>query len=85
MLIDKQGHYWVRRSKMCIVRCRFINPAGDEQERFYEQKYLLNVPISPGDLILSNRPQSWMQLCVTQDLFDEHADASSLHCLEVSM
>ena len=37
MLVDRQGRYWVRRSKMCITRYRFINPAGDEQERFYEQ------------------------------------------------
>ena len=36
-----------------VVRYRFINPAEDEQEKFYEQKYLLNVPASPGDVILS--------------------------------
>ena len=77
MLLDQQGRYWIRRSKMCIVRYRFINPAGDEQEKFYEQKYLLNIPISFDDDIVVNRPQSWMHLCIQNGLFDEHADAMS--------
>ena len=65
---------------MCIVRCQFINPAGVEQQRFYEQKYLINVAVSPDDQILSNPPKSWMQVCIMEGHFDEHADAmSSLH------
>ena len=80
MLIDKQGRYWVRRAKMGIVRYRFINPAGDEQEKFYEQKYLLNMPVAPEDNIVTNVPHSCMQLCIQEGLFDEHADAmTSLH------
>ena len=75
MVLDQQGRYWVRRAKMCITRYRFISPVGDEQEKFYEQKYLLNVPISSNDDILINTPQSWMQLCITKGLVDEHADA----------
>ena len=39
---------------MCITRYRFINPVGDEQDKFY---YLLNVPISYDDDIVVNRPQ----------------------------
>ena len=62
---------------MCITRYRFIHPVGDEQEKFYEQKYLLNVPISFDDDITVNRPQSWKQLCIMKRLFDEHADAMS--------
>ena len=77
MLLDQQGRYWVRQAKMCITRYSFINPVGDEQEKFYEQKYLLNVPISYNDDIVVNRPQSWMQLCIMKGIFDEHADAMS--------
>ena len=77
MLLDQQGRYWVRRAKMCITRYRFINPLGDEQDKFYEQKYLLNVPISYNDDIVVNRSQSWMQLCIMKGIFDEHADAMS--------
>ena len=58
MLVDQQGRYWVRRVKMCITRYRIITPVGDEQDKFYEQKYLLNVPISFDDDILGDRPQS---------------------------
>ena len=62
---------------MCITRYWFTNPAGDEQERFYEQKYLLNMPISVENDVIANCPQSWMQLCIMNGLFDEHADAIS--------
>ena len=62
---------------MCITRYQFINPVGDEQDKFYEQKYLLNVSISHADDIVVNGPQSWMQLCIMNGLFDEHADAMS--------
>ena len=61
---------------MCITRYCFINPVRDEQEKFYEQKYPLNVPILHNDIFV-NRPQSWMQLCIIKGLFDEHADAIS--------
>ena len=64
MLVDQEGRYWVRRAKMYITRYCFINPVGDEQKKFYEQKYLLNIPISENDDILLSSPQSWMQLCI---------------------
>ena len=40
MLVDKCGRYWVRRQVMGITRYRFISPVGDNQEKYYEQKYL---------------------------------------------
>ena len=61
---------------MCITRYRFINPV-DEQEKFYEQKYVPNRPISLDDNIVVNAPQSWMQLCIIKGLLEEHADAMS--------
>ena len=61
---------------MCVTRYHFLNP-GEEQEKFYEQKYMLNVPLSRDDNVIRQKPQSWMQLCIEKDLI---ADAmSSLH------
>ena len=73
MLVDQQSRYWVRRAKMCITRYLLI-PWGMNKIKF---KYLLNVLISFDDDILGNRPQSWIQLCIQNGLFDEHADAMS--------
>ena len=50
---------------------------GDDQDTFYEQKYLLTVPILDDDDIVVNTHQSWMHLCIVNGLFDEHADAMS--------
>ena len=81
MLVNQQGQYWIRRAKMCITRYRFINPVGDDQQKFYKQKYILNVPISGDDNMVLNTQQSWMQLCIMNDLFDEHADDMSVYSL----
>ena len=59
---------------MGIVRYRFISPVGDDQEHFYEQKYLLSTPISIGDSILSNPPDSWLEHCVSIGMCDVHTD-----------
>ena len=42
-LADKNGRYWVRQSRMTITRHRFISYIGDDQDKYYEQKFLLNV------------------------------------------
>ena len=74
MLIDINEYYWIRRSQMSPVRYRFISPVGDNQEAFYEQKYLLNVPLFPEHTAITNPPTSWMQLCVTEGMCDTHED-----------
>ena len=80
MLLDRSDHYWIRRPTMVVTRHRFISPVGDDQEKYYEQKYLLTVPITADDELINNPPQSWMQLCVRKGLCDKHLDAlSSLH------
>jgi len=79
-LKDKSEHYWVRRASMLITRHRFISPVGDDQESFYEQKYLLTVPLTDEHLVVQEPPRSWMELCVQSGLCDSHTDAlSSLH------
>ena len=45
MLKDISGHFWVHRTRAAITRHRFITV--DDQENYYMQKYLLNIPVSP--------------------------------------
>ena len=80
MLADKQGHYWVRRSTMAVTRYRFISPVGDDQEKFYEQKYLLHVCMTDEDDVVHNPPRSWLELCASKGMCDAHIDA--LSCLQ---
>ena len=71
VLADRVGHYWIRRAKMVITRHRFISSVGDDTEKYYQQKYLLTVPMtvdhevcllytspSPRDATLSRMPSS---------------------------
>ena len=77
VLQDVDGHNWYRRAKMLCTRHRFISSVGDDQEKFYEQKYLLTVPITPQSEVVLNPPASWVEFCVSQGMCDEHFDAMS--------
>ena len=83
ILKDTQGKYWRRRTKLAVTRCNFLTPAGENQEHFYQQKYLLAIPLTKEDKVITDPPQSWMQLCVEQGLCDKEADA--LSCLHNAM
>lgn len=56
VLEDCQGHIWFRRAKMVCTRHRFISSVGDDQEKYYEQKYLLTVPITPQSEVVLSPP-----------------------------
>ena len=77
VLKDKQGQFWRRRPKVAVTRFHFLAPVGDTQEKFYEQKYLLNVPVMPEDSVITAPPRSWMQLCVEKDLCNKEGDCSN--------
>ena len=51
VLTDVDGHFWYRRAKMVCTHHRFISSVEDDQERYYEQKYLLTVPITPESVL----------------------------------
>ena len=80
VLADKNGHCWIRRGKMVITRHRFLNSAGDDTEKYYQQKILLAVPIAPEDEIIKHPPKSWVELCASRGMCDSHLDA--LSCLQ---
>ena len=55
-LADKNGQYRVRQCRM------FISYIGDDQEKYYEQNFLLNVSITDRSDVVQNPPTSWMHL-----------------------
>ena len=46
---------------------------GDDQVKYYEQKYLLNVCLTDKD----NPPKSWLELCASKGMCESHIDALS--------
>ena len=75
MLPDKNDRYWVRRSKMVMTRHRFLSCIGDDQENYYQQKFLLSVPITDQSEAVQNPPSSWIEHCVRLNMCDTHLDA----------
>ena len=73
MLADSNGTYWVRRANAAVTRHRFITI--DDQETYYEQKYLLTVPLTATDSIVSEPPSSWVKAAMEANLVDEQHDA----------
>ena len=80
VLADRVGHYWIRRAKMVITRHRFISSVGDDTEKYYQQKYLLSVPMTEDHEVVLNPPKSWVELCAESGMCDAHLDA--LSCLQ---
>ena len=72
-----QGKYWRRRAKLAVTRCNFLTLVGETQVRFYKQKYLHAIPLTEEDKVITDPPQSWMQLCVEKGLCNKEADALS--------
>ena len=63
VIADKEGHFWIRRARMIITRHRFISSVGDDQKQCYQQKYLLQVPLTDEDEVVLDTPESWIELC----------------------
>ena len=82
MLADKQGHYWVRWETMAITRHRFISHVGDDQEKYYEQKYLLNVDLTDEDILVcwldNTANPTWEAVAEALYLMDAHTVAHSI-------
>ena len=65
---------------MIITRHRFISSVGDDTEKYYQQKYLLSVPITENHEVVLNPPDYWKDLCARNGMCDAHLDA--LSCLQ---
>jgi len=83
IVVDTKGRTLLRRKvgKEAIPRWRFYKPNGDDQEKYYEQKLILNIPFTRRDIadqnVLSpeNRTKTYMEECVLRGLFDVERDA----------
>ena len=72
MLKDIAGNYWIRRAKAAITHHRFITV--DDQENYYMQKYLINIPVSPSSDVIKHPPSSWIQVAINANIVDQHYD-----------
>ena len=72
MLKDNTGNFWVRRARAAVTRHRFITV--DDQENYYMQKYLLNIPVTPSDDIVIHPPLSWIQAAINANIVDQQCD-----------
>ena len=84
ILKDDRRKFWRKRGKIAVTRFHFLTPVGETQEKFYEQKYLLNVPLTKDHKVITEPPHSWMQLYVEKGLCDKEVDALSCHHTAVS-
>ena len=75
MLKDINGNFWIQRAKAAITRHRFITM--DDQENYYTQKYLFNVPLPPTDDVIINPPLSWIQVAMNANLVNQHDDVKA--------
>ena len=62
---------------MTITRHRFISCIGDDQDKYSEQKFLLNVPITDQSEVVQNPPAS----CVTHTLMLLHVCNLECHVI----
>ena len=76
-LIDKKGRN-IKNRKECVPRWQLFIPTGEQQERYYEQKLLLNVPLTSCDIsqIFSDNSSSktLLEECAIQGLLDKMKD-----------
>ena len=82
VLVDQMGRRW----KMCYVeavaRWKFYLPNGEDQEKYYMQKLVLNLPLRKNAPIISpnNSSGTYMEECVIRNLLTQADDAlSALH------
>ena len=81
--MDKKGRKLVERKKgkEAVPRWRFYKPNEDDQEKYYEQKLVLNVPFTREDvknkkvISVNNLSQTYMEECMIRGLLDDHQDA----------
>ncbi len=79
-----RGYKYVERGKAAVPRWRFLVPFGNESEKYYEQRLLINVPISEEDLNADGYPfseenesKTFVEECCLRGLVDSEETAKS--------
>lgn len=49
----------------------------DDQENYYMQKYLINIPVSPSSDVIKHPPSSWIQVAINANIVDQHYDVKA--------
>ena len=79
-LIDKKRRTIKKRKvgNEAIPRWQFFIPTGEQQEKYYEQKLLLNVPLTREDIASifseNNSSKTFLEECAIRGLLDEVND-----------
>ena len=76
-MVDTAGRRWKRRNVEAVARWRFYLLNGDNQEDYYMQKLVLNVPLRKNTPVISENNQSGtcMEECAICNLVDHKDDA----------
>ena len=74
---DLKGREWKKRKTEAVARWKFFIPNGENQEDYYMQKLVLNVPLRKESPIISAENQSgtYMEECAIRQLLLEEDDA----------
>ncbi len=78
-LTDKKGRKVALRQHEVVVRWCFFLPHSDRQEQHYEQKLMLNLPLTSHDVknIISptNKTKTYLEECALRGLLNKEQDA----------
>ncbi len=78
------GYKYTERGKAAVPRWRFLMPFGKDSEKYYEQRLLLNIPVTEEDLNAEGYPfsdenesKTFIEECCLRDLIDSEETAKS--------
>ncbi|XP_065054148.1 uncharacterized protein LOC135682959 isoform X4 [Rhopilema esculentum] len=77
VLVDRMGRRWKQRKVEAVARWRFYLPNGENQENYYMQKLVLNLPLRKETPVISpnNMSKTYMEECAIRNLIEEQDDA----------
>ncbi|XP_065058005.1 uncharacterized protein LOC135685854 isoform X1 [Rhopilema esculentum] len=77
VLVDRMGRRWKQRKVEAVARWRFYLPNGENQENYYMQKLVLNLPLRKETPVISpnNVSKTYMEECAIRNLIEEQDDA----------
>ena len=82
VLVDQMDRSWKKHHVEAVARWKFFQPNAEDQEKYYMQKLVLNLPLRKNTPIISpnNSSGTYMEECVIRNLFTQADDAlSALH------
>ncbi|XP_065068070.1 uncharacterized protein LOC135693492 [Rhopilema esculentum] len=77
VLVDRMGRRWKQRKVEAVARWRLYLLNGENQENYYMQKLVLNLPLRKETPVISPNDVSktYMEECAIRNLIEEQDDA----------